>query len=65
MGVNSLALNDDGECALKAGNLPAALELFSKARVQCVGNMLLLRCGSKRRSAHTAKLRKAVPRAAR
>ena len=33
MGVSSLALNDEGVSTLKAGNLTAALELFSKVRV--------------------------------
>ena len=66
MGVSSLALNEDGESALKAGNLHAAHELFSKARAaHCVGKTPRLRCGSTRRSARPAELRSSPPRAAR
>ena len=66
MGVSSLALNEDGVCALKAGNLQAAHELFSKARVvRCVVKLLRLRCGSRRRGARPDELCSLVPRAAR
>jgi hypothetical protein len=65
MGVSSLALNEDGESALKAGNLQAAHELFSKARAaHCVVKTLRPRYSSTRRSARPDERRSSSPRAA-